>query len=223
MKIQQLLEAPIETKVTGIESKNKFKSGKDNLTKDRLGKSGRAGFYGRVHDNGDPHMVEKIPFHAAPQGHDGYYAYIKYLVDNKVYDSNPYAPRVYKLKTIKDASNNMKYKAQLERLQPFTSLGKDIVIGLGEMLFGEDIFQNELEKWVWMSGERYAVIAFTKMLTKICNGKIESSDPKLNELCHIIKSICDSVEGFDIDIHSGNVMWRLSPHPQLVIVDPIAE
>lgn len=222
MKIDTLLEL-IDTKVSTLQSNNKFKHEKDNRVRHRLAYGPRTGYYGRVHDGGDPHTVNKVPFRPEVAGADGYYEYIKYLVENKIYDHNPYAPRVYKFKTITDNVNNLKYKIELEKLTPFRELDVEVARSIGVRIAGEETFDDFEYEWVQRMGEeRGTHIAVSKVLEEIINDRIKSPDSNLEEIATIIRNLSYEI-GADVDVHNANIMLRLSPYPQLVIVDPLAQ
>ena len=222
MKIDTLLEL-IQTDVSTLKSDNRFKREKDDRIRQRLSYGKKSGYYGRVHDGNDPHTVNKVPFRPEVDGADGYHEYIKYIVEHKLYDHNPYVPRIYKFKTIKDGKNNIKYKIELERLTPFRDLDKEVVRSIGIKMVGEETFDDYDINWCRSMGQKHGThIAVSKALEQIINDKVETEDANLKEICSIIQTLSYEI-GADVDVHNGNIMIRMSPYPQLVIVDPLAQ
>lgn len=221
MKIQTILEI-IDTQVSTVSSSNKFKQEKNDAARKRLGSAPQSGFFGRVHNGNDPHTVHKIPFDPTPENKDGYYKYIKYIVETKLYDTNPYAPRIYKFKTIKDANNNIKYKIELEKLVSLRTVDAEIVREIGIKIAGEQHFL-ELTRYftnIFNSSKYMPQIVVAKTIEEIIKGKLHTNDEYLQQICNIIRKIADTTSA-DIDVHFGNIMVRRSPYPQLVIVDPL--
>lgn len=61
------------------------------------------------------------------------------------------------------------------------------------------------------------------LLEELCNGSRTTNDLALSEIVNAIKQAKNSNPEFYMDIHRGNVMFRMGPHgAQLVITDPIA-
>ena len=73
-----------------------------------------------------------------------------------------------------------------------------------------------------MGEERGTHIAVSKVLEEIINDRIKSPDSNLEEIATIIRNLSYEI-GADVDVHNANIVLRLSPYPQLVIVDPLAQ
>lgn len=158
---------------------------------------------------GDVHRIAGVD--------DGGSMYLKYLADHPNVAMNPFFPRVHKV-----AKNEDTQVTIIERLLPFRT---------------EAVCQNELlMKAIW---GRYFNISQQEAVKKyncksvaaaipyiIQNALIEHytgelKDKRLIEAMHILTKISGAIGNVDIDIHPGNIMWRMAPYqPQLVITDP---
>ena len=58
-------------------------------------------------------------------------------------------------------------------------------------------------------------------INEIYRGHLNSEDSYLNSACIIINKLSKET-GSLIDLHSRNIMVRMSPSPQLVLVDPLS-
>lgn len=174
------------------------------------------GVFGGVKDIADPHLIQKANFRVTQEAEDGYYLYIKYVVDNDLADSNPYFPRVYSIKALKDSTDNIKYKIDLERLVATTTLDKDEIIYVFKKIFVDrlrygmledaEITQSSLESWIAASVRS--------------PDKFEFADDLYRQAIEIIFDQGEA-HGKSMDIHYGNFMFRrLSSGLQLVFTDP---
>lgn len=210
----------LDTNVTSIKSKHPFK-----YRFREVAPTSKQGAYGRVHGTQDPHLIMKKPHDPATKQHDGYYNYIKYVVDNKIAESNPFAPRVYDVKTVTDIAGKFKYSIKMERLAPIDSFDNEVVYQIGKRLYGEYFYSYVRKNKVRDEGIpvpelTHTLKALSYLIRDNCYGKISSKNKKLNQLCNTIQGLAKDT-GAILDIHSGNLMIRMSPHPQLVIVDPL--
>lgn len=223
MNISKLLEALIDTKrdhrVTNSELTSDKRMRANYKKRDKYNDSKDAGVYGYVtKPSGDPHMISKRNFDPI-EDEDGYYLYIKYIVDNRLYDENPYVPRIYKFRTLEDEYGNFKYDVGMERLTPLRDVDNEVILALGRQIFGqhylENVDQHELDRFYnshMLANSLWH--AFEHNINKII-------DKNLKDLVKVIREI-GSFSKTSMDIHSGNIMVRFSPYPQLVIVDPLS-
>lgn len=225
MKILTLLEI-IDTSQRSISTKNLFKKRRDDNVYKRKMANSSVGGYGRVynHNKDNPFTLIKKPHFAA--SNDAYQIYIKYIVDNKLFNTNPFFPRVYKFDTVHDSTNRSKYRAEIETLQSFEVLDDDIIFNMIESLFDSDVIDSFLNDNSY-GNSREEIIkyrcsndALCELLSNCILYGIRSLNGKLNEAFQIIKHLLTS-ERKTLDLHSNNVMIRLSPYPQLVLVDPL--
>lgn len=219
MKIQQIFEQ-IEQSYRKMQSRNIFKHDLAHRMINKHIDSPKSGRYGRVYFNGDPHTVNKINYEATKENDDGYMIYMKYLIDNKIAQTNPFAPRVYKMDVIEDAKGQAKYKIQLETLHGFRDVSLEIIESLLENLYDEIAISIARKKTIDMLRESPPDL-LAKAVELTARGTIRSVDANLNNLCDAIKKLCAKNNG-EIDLHRSNIMYRLGKVPQLVVVDPIA-
>src|SRR6478736_4982572 len=88
-----------------------------NIPHNKLG----TGAYGyAVPSKSDPHMVKKLARNYCVRGYYSYQIYIKAIVDEKIAQHNPFAPRVFKFDLLKiddpDLEYKEKYNIDMERL-----------------------------------------------------------------------------------------------------------
>lgn len=222
MKIRKLLEAEFETNVQKFKSKNVFNYEQDKKRRNERTGSDKEGHFGRVYDKPDQHTLTKVPHQASTK--DGYLIYIRYIVNNKLAQNNPFFPRVYDLKEWKDKNGYTKYKVELERLFPIENEEVEVIKGLCESLFSNHKIEKTFHKvngWGF-SDERKEWSTILAILIEACilgDGSVASTNNLLNSACEQIRG--NLLKGNILDLHYGNIMVRKSPYPQVVIVDPI--
>lgn len=219
MRIENLLEDLITPKITKKQTDtSRFKDARDRGVRDDYTDRGvkTAGYYGKVVSTGDPHTVNKRNFVASDKDNDGYLTYIRAIVDNKLYETNPYAPRVYDIKTIEDSRGMLKFDIKLETLHPLDNIEHDILWMLMDKIVDRSIAQTY---------DRYSSprITIGVVLRELCKGKLKTTDRHLNEICELIRNVIKNNPNLELDMHGGNIMVRMSPYPQLVITDPISD
>lgn len=182
-----------------------------------------AGNFGYVKKSGDPFTVNKRPHIATDLENDGYFRYIKYVVDNNLAQSNPFFPRVYGLKTFTDKNGRSRYSIKLEKLENFDNVSINELQNLAKQLFKnyDELIQN-VKKYRKPNNERDAIywlfhdeIAVTDNLK---NSKLKQAIEIISNLQH------KDNKHFNWDLHAGNVMARRVPYGlQLVIIDPFSQ
>lgn len=180
----------------------------------RQGEIDRGKFSSVLPKKSDPHMVRKIPNKAESElENDAYYVYMNTIVEQKIAQSNPFAPRVYRINRLKSATGK-KYTIEMERLIPIDDIDADELREYGERLFGtpeEDY--DYAETWY-----------FADKISEIQKYGRKSNDENLNSLMDIISNIMKVHLQFLEDIHDGNIMFRRGKTGiQLVITDPLAQ
>lgn len=215
MKILQLLEQ-IQSIHNKYQSKNNFDAMKAIAMRhkhDPEYDNPNSGGFGRVYPSGDPHIINKINYAAAVASKDGYMIYVKFLIDNNIASSNPFAPRVYVMDEIVDKNSESKYRVKMETLHKLSSVEKELLNAIADQLFEP----HQLHKLA------YVPIAdvLARAISSVAKGKISSKNDKLNELCDAIRNIGNDSD-VSIDIHSDNIMIRYGKTPQVVIVDPLS-
>lgn len=216
MKIQDLLEAEFETTKQDYKSNNSYDIDKQkyryrNRSYDPQSKL-KSGAYGKIYRNkDDPHQIAKVPH--LPEKTDGYYDFIEHVVNSGIAKYNPHFPRVYDIKKFTDNSGYFKYKIKMETLHPFLNTDPEVIEGMLERYFGQDFVYD------------YDDAPFDAFLGSLRQGLKKRNfdwivDEKFREACEFVSDFINSGD-YSLDLHSGNVMIRMSPYPQLVFVDPV--
>jgi len=150
---------------------------------------------------------------------DGYLTYLNAI--HNLNSDNPYFPRIHDLKIMKDKNGKLTYRANIERLVSFYN---DKIFDNDELMRSlyDDMFIKELSD---PYGDADAGKMIHVKLDRITNYRSPISDikdPELKEALQLIFQIKNE-GGFVIDLHGGNIMWRITgTRPQLVILDPLA-
>lgn len=175
--------------------------------------SGR-GKFSAVKGDQDPHMINKVAHRHDP----AYNAYVDFLIDNKLAQSNPHFPRIY------TSEGNDKWKT--EKLQ-YT---------LRQYLYDKNTDPKELDQRletlasIYLNDKEYesdiTPNSFYRLITQPSKIKLGTYRRALE----IINQLFDKLRHDDprayliIDLHPDNIMVRMSPvGPQLVLVDPFAD
>jgi len=234
MKILDILEQVYDPQVTDRQWRSEFDH--KYSTRDKQGRPMGSGFYADVYDTDDPHVVKKR--HSDPylskgidREYTGYWIYIKHIVDNKLWEDNPYFPRVYSFKRITDPKGNETYSTKLERLHEFKrEVSTDELEFLYNKAFG--VSSQQYTTMIKMVGDGNAMSMFADNIQTLCrfpnrslkimDDKIPLSDidDNLLEATKIINSLM-SKYNLQMDLHWGNIMVRRLPYGlQAVITDP---
>ena len=131
-------------------------------------------------------------------------------------ENNPYFPIMDDLHIRKDKDGVLSYTANLHKLLPFhtekLTSNIDLMASLREHMFGPTDIK--------FSDGRDAAQNILFHLNQTSSAVDRDLAAALNMVDQLIYTSSDD---FMKDIHSGNVMWRMTgTMPQLVIVDPIA-
>jgi len=188
-----------------------------------------AGINAYVSGNQSPHEMDNVK--RLSDATDPTARYLKWLHDHPEAANNPYLPRVMNYRQGKDLS-----RAKIERLIPLTSpklLSWPLLTSTWEHMFAspapthEDINReaNEeltdaeaLEQFAGMITDAFDLILRGNEGSRHPRVMQEIIDPQLQQALELLRSIRNG--GYP-DIHTGNVMWRMTgTRPQLVITDP---
>ena len=175
---------------------------------------------------------------------DAYYQYITRVIKNERAASNPYLPRVYRVKQYMQTT----YVIEMERLDRFEHLDNEELLAIGDKMFFnfEEEVRTRIRNSKGMTGrtkqrrnhmidikinisdERKHYQVENCLLEKLQDvfgdggDVVNIRDPKLKEAVMIVKNAM-SVNDSLLDIEARNIMIRrTSTGPQLVITDPIA-
>lgn len=168
----------------------------------------------------------KVPHRALAPVFDGYYLYIKHIVTNKLYEDNPFFPRVYKCDTITDDNGRIKYRIELESLHAIdTAVEPEALFNIAENLFNADDLKyatnDEANSIDYMRTAELQKYVLCGLIRDCIRGKIKSLDDNLNKACAVIADI-KKESNRELNMHYGNIMFRMSPHLQIVITDPLS-
>ncbi len=182
----------------------------------------------------DPHTVVKI----GNNSDRGYRNFVEMIAQNDRAQSNPFFPRIYSAKHIEDPNSGREFTAsyRMEKLQPFSILDSDQIKQMGDQLF--KVWSSEDDETIDKTPEERS--SFREMIRNDPDWKRETlikdftrtlsnairfsstniADPLLKQALMLIRTAVPRYGG--VDIHSGNIMIRPTPHgPQLVITDPL--
>lgn len=179
------------------------------------------GFYSNVYDNDEWTVSKEQKWHDDENfPRDGYNFYIDYLIRNNLIGTNPFFPRVYKIKKYQINSKTY-YSYDIERLIP---LNEASLIQLKHMyyyLFGREAHRPVFTKEHLLSSivrsMRGALIVND---TKVYNDQFAKAVEILNIIMEKIKS-SGIIRNVGWDLGRNNFMMRITNNaPQLVITDP---
>jgi hypothetical protein len=174
----------------------------------------------------DPFLVRKTsdtfqgPQYDAKE-QDGYWTYIEGIVKNPELKDNPFFPRVYNIKTIKDPRGKAIYRADIEKLEPLTSLDKSLVIRYFASILNKEKTKEYLEKHRVRSQDGIIAECVYLIDKSASEGNYDFiNNAQLAEALQYIHSLSNK---FGVDIHSENIMFRRGSYGlQLVITDPLS-
>jgi hypothetical protein len=160
--------------------------------------------------------------HRTARENEGTTVYLKFIHDHPDLHNNPFFPKV---KGIRKLSNGVS-TIDIERLVPYQQKGlgdnAELLSSLYRQYFGS---ADSIKQFDAESDEDYASrmrFRFEDAVERAVEyGGRNTTDPYLKQAAHIIQHI-RATNDLLIDIHAGNIMWRLtSVGPQLVITDPL--
>lgn len=223
MKILQLLEALITPTQTNKTFNGTLRSRYETGRKASNRELGNGGFSAVKPHSKDPHMVKKHNTGPAAAEIDGYNVYVGLLVDHDLMD-NPHFPRVYNATQIKDKKGNFINTFDIEKLEDFMHLSPEDAEAIVRNHFQKGVIDID-PKW-FVDGESYflADVIADRVHDALYYGDFSQLKGKFAEAVQTLNKIFHD-EGLirNLDMHSGNVMMRRTPHgPQLVITDPLA-
>lgn len=191
-----------------------------------------------------PGEVTKVAKEFASLNKDAYYQYLDMISRNERMSSNPYFPKVNRLRVVKGRDGGFTYTADIESLHPLESLGIEELEAIGEHTFNdfdglcaivakswgkyktdgrptedEQSQRTEIRKVVL---ERTILVYLGKAMWHSTGVATYIRDPNLKQAVMMIRHLIKSNPGIGPDIHSGNVMVRRGRFmPQLVFTDPV--
>ena len=212
MKIQDLMEL-IEPQVRSYDMSKRSMRDRSNT-----GNDAGEGVFSTVKQDRDPHLVKKTSKYAEDTHKDGYWFFIKNVIDHKLWE-NPYFPRVYQFKKF-SKGDDAHYRVQLEKLVDLNSISKKELYAMARKVFGESGMKDVIEK-------EEDIIQIPAALEHLCenlyDGEIhtEGLDPDLVSAIATLRKM--NANKFEYDLHRENIMARRGPHGlHMVIVDPFS-
>lgn len=190
-----------------------------------------SGYFSKGFETDDPFMYGKQAHMPSNLLYDGYYQYVQAI--KPIMDSNPYVPRVYSIKLQRDQQGYVRPIYKMEKLVPGTSMNKHVLNAMGVRMFGTEEWYKALYRYATIENlDSYELWKYTAEI--ISNGinaypgkpqlLSEPSiqfDDELLQAIKLIKMIIIKNDNIELDLHSGNIMVRPGPIPQLVITDPL--
>jgi hypothetical protein len=173
-----------------------------------ISRAAGAGLMSRAYAPTSPKRLNQISKISKPGKYDdAYMAYLKMIDDfNKSGGQNPFFPRIHELKVYRDKNGEQQFHVKLEKLHPLSIFSKD---------HDEDLLRSLKENYFGR------VLPFAAAIDRQLEGDDVVQDEDLIEACDMI-SLLAQRNDFLIDMHDGNVMWRITGNmPQLVITDPL--
>lgn len=211
MKIQSILEI-IEPEVRSYD-----------MAKRALGKYTKSsgdydeGHFSRVEKDRDPHFVKKTSKDSERATNDGYWFFIKNVVDSKLWE-NPYFPRVYQFKKFAK-EDGAHYRVQLEKLEEFSTLSKKEQFVIGRKIFGTSQLADRMND---EDGGGFSTkLLIVDLIRNLYFGEVhvEGLDGDLVSAVKILRKM--NTDGYEFDLSQYNVMVRRGPTGvHLVITDP---
>lgn len=179
-----------------------------------------AGQYSTVKKDRDPHFVQKTSRDSNVASIDGYWFFIKNVVDNKLWE-NPYFPRVYQFKKFYKGKQ-AHYRAKLETLVEMSDLSKPELIAVVTRMVGYDPEDAGIIQPYHKEHKIKDLIG--EIFKRVWDGK--ANEDMDSNMVSAIKSLKSMNEGpnYQYDLHKDNIMFRRGPHGvHPVIVDPFSK
>ena len=168
-----------------------------------------AGAAAYVHAPTDERQLNKV--HRVTHQGEATAVYLNKIAKSRIASANPFFPKVYATRTKSGTVTHT-----IERLVPFNTIAKntELLESLREQYFDRDLMY------------RAAPEDFVNAIRLVFRKPEYAKDPMLKQavefIIHLKQELKDRGQEATVDIHVGNIMWRLTGNiPQLVITDPI--
>lgn len=178
-----------------------------------------AGQYSSVKKDRDPHFVQKTSRDFFSARHDGYWYFIKNVIDGKLWE-NPYFPRVYQFKKFAKGDNSH-YRVKLETLVDMKELSRQELVAVVARLVGDDPEDMGIIQPYYKDSNIMDLIE--EIFARVWNGNASNTmDSNLVSAMKTLRSM-NTGKGYYYDLHKGNIMFRRGPHGvHPVIIDPFS-
>lgn len=181
-----------------------------------------SGHFSNVFNHKDEHMVKKMSNSTDSAEGDQYWTYVDRLITTKIWEENPFFPRIYSIKRY-ELENRQLYKGIMEKLIPASSIEKDILDDYLKSLMNSQDLNSAIDAYEYFNRNKNVVNAFGMIVEDIINGR-KSIDIITNDaLAEAIDWLRANRDMGSLDIHGDNIMFRRGKTGiQLVFADPIA-
>lgn len=227
MKLAPLSEV-YQTQRTDVDVKKPlgFKRTKDDSHIDH-----GEGAWGTVKDNpNDPFMVRKtskIPKDREnfdSEKIDGYWAFIRGIQNNEKLKNNPFLPRIYGVKKLRDINGKVIMRADMEKLVESIDIDGELLLRYINGIV--DMPQVEAVLNAMKNSEEVNVRRVLELFTGLLENATETKNYQRIKNKYLIEAI-DYIHGlttdYVLDLHEGNIMFRRGTTGiQLVITDPLS-
>lgn len=194
-----------------------------------------AGFYSQGYEVRDPFMYGKVAHLPTDLRQDGFYQYAQAI--KPIMDSNPYVPRIYGIKLMKDRSGQIRPDYRMEKLVHGQTLNSGILHAVGARTLGSEEWHKCYAQRLVNIGIKYLEemdnIDVWRHLCYIVREIIQAwprvpqtevpldIDPALTQVAKLIKMAEIKNHAIKLDLHANNIMVRPGSAPHLVISDPL--
>lgn len=174
-----------------------------------------SGSFSSVTLHPDAHQVSKNSTRKTALEDDAYFQYIHRVVDDRLYEGNPYFPRIYHIEVYGGKNEDVYYKVDMEKLTEIYSLSEPELQGMYDHMF-EPYENNDSPPDM----RTQIIVQLRDLLSGRTIYSKEAKDPLLSKALDVLKEIHDSNKLFAWDIYPTNVMARRTPVGcQLVLTD----
>lgn len=173
-----------------------------------------SGMYSYGEPGQDPHEYNVKNWFPTDLAVDGKYHWIKAILP--IMSDNPYLPKYYNIKYLRDRYGQVKMNYNIERLSELNTLSTEQLQSIAVKAFNDESLYDV----------KVTPDMISDRIEDIYDGKlpIDNIDINLKNTIELIKPIIDQDSVFHLDIHPGNIMARMTNiGPQLVIADPIGD
>lgn len=179
-----------------------------------------AGSNAYVSKKDNPHHMDYVQ--RTSSVYDGGALYQMAVLKNKEIQKNPYAPKILSV----DNTNKKYPTINLEPLVAYKALKDNEQVlkhYIDKIFIDPTVNQYQISLLPVEKQLMFQLVGLLRIAMR--RGGENIKDQQMLQLVNFIYDVQDNVPGkLFVDIHTDNVMWRLSNQgPQLVIIDPLAE
>lgn len=180
------------------------------------------GMYSDVYKHKEKPEVIKIGNSLSSDNKDAYLNYLDVVMKSDRMASNPYLPRVYKVKRYNQDLGHTDYVVKMEPLSPLLALEIEDLIAIWRKAFGQDSSPPTIGDPFELVHDLANMLSSYIYYRKPVDGMVKIVDKQLLQAIAIISNLRKRGGGV-LDLHAENIMARrTSIGPQLVITDPLS-